>query len=162
MSQFTSKFDLVTEESFAAPSATALTLEVAAPSPAIDSQGTPIPGTITAGTVVKMDSTGKAVAASTPDLSSAAPVLAAVVIDGADTFSGSFVRKVTCLAGGFQMKTDQFVAADSASFTKGAAVSFVGGKVAKWESGRQVLGFVGNQGFDSATGTLHVVVAPKL
>ena len=57
MSQFASKFDLVTEESFAAPGAVALTLEVASlPSPAINSQGTPQPGSLTAGSIVKMDS----------------------------------------------------------------------------------------------------------
>lgn len=170
MSQFASKFDLVTEESFAAPGAVALTLEVASlPSPAINSQGTPQPGTLTAGSIVRMDSAGKAVLASSATIFSeaagvatlAAPVMPLVVIDGDDTFSGSFVRKVTCLAGGFQMKTAEIVAADVASFTKGAAVSFASGKVAKWEAGKQVLGFVGKDGYDAATATLHVVVVPK-
>lgn len=160
MSIFSSKFDLVTEESFAAPGAAAVMLDVARSGASYDSNGTWRPGGITAGTIVMMDGTGKAVPAVHP-ASGAAPVLPLVVIDGTDTFSGAFTSKVTCLASNFQMKTDQFVAADVGSFTRGAPVSFANGKVSKWEAGKQVLGFVGKDGFDASKGQLHVVVLPK-
>lgn len=161
MSIFSSKFDLVTEESFAAPGAVAVMLDVARSGAAFSSTGTWNPGDITAGTVVMVDSTGKAVPAAHP-ASGAAPVMPLVVIDGTDTFSGAFTSKVTCLASGFQMKTDQFKAADVGSFTKGAPVSFDDGKVTKWESGKQVLGFVGREGYNAASGQLHVIVLPRV
>ena len=161
MSIFNSKFDLVTEETHAAPTAFAVMLDVARAGASFDANGTWVPGSITAGTVVMLDAGGKAVPAAHP-ASGAAPVMPLVVIDGTDTFSGAFTSKVTCLVSGFQMKTDQFVSGDIAQFTKGAPVSFAAGKVAKWESGKQVLGFVGVDGFDAGKGVLHVVVLPRV
>lgn len=161
MSIFSSKFDLVTEETHAAPTAFAVMLDVARSGASFSGTGTWNPGDLTAGSVVMIDSSGKAVPAVHP-ASGAAPVMPLVVIDGTDTFSGAFTSKVTCLVSGFQMKTDQFVSADVSAFTKGAPVSFANGKVAKWESGKQVLGFVGVDGYDSAKGQLHVVVLPRV
>lgn len=163
MSVFSSKFDLVTEESFAAPGAVAVMLEVGRSS-SFDANGTPVKGNVTAGTIVKMDSTGKAVAASSVNLAASPavpPVLPLVVIDGTDTFSGAFTSRVTCLAGGFQMKTDQYdkTAAGSA-WAVGLPVSFNAGLVAPWASGKQILGYVGKDGL--ADGKLHVVVVSKV
>ncbi len=159
MSVFSSKFDLVTEESFAAPGAVAVMLEVGRTS-SFDSNGTPIKGTITAGSIVKMDSAGKAVVANHPGVTDA-PILPLVVIDGTDTFSGSFTSRVTCLAGGFQMKTDQFdKTASGADWAVGRPVSFDAGLVAPWASGKQILGYVGKDGL--ANGQLHVIVVSKV
>lgn len=160
MSVFSSKFDLVTEESFAAPGAVAVMLDVARSGASYDGTGTWRPGGIAAGTVVTIDSTGKAVKASQDDTT---PKLVLVVIDGTDTFSGAFTSKVTCLASGFQMKTDQF--AGAVGFTKGAPVTFgttsdgTEGKVVPWSSGKQVVGFVGKDGI--VDGQLHVIVLPR-
>lgn len=164
MSIFSSKFDLVTEESFAAPGAVAVMLDVARSGASYDSNGTWKPGGITAGTIVTMDPAGKAVKAEHGTVTSGAlvgaPKLVLVVIDGTDTFSGAFTSKVTCLASGFQMKTDQFA---SGVYAVGAPVSFGSGanagKVVAWEAGRQILGFVGKDGLTD--GQLHVIVLPR-
>jgi len=184
MSNFNTKFDLVTEETFAAPAAVAVMLDVAVPAYVGGTWSSDPANIITAGTIVKIDAaSGKAVKASSAALntafpaalgasatqseretyaaayaaalSAAAPILPLVVIDGNDTFSGAFTGKLTCLAGGFQMKTGEIT---GVSWTKGAPVSFELGKVVAWAPGKQVFGYVGKDGFDSAKGQLHVIV----
>lgn len=157
MSIFSSKFDLVTEESFAAPGAVAVMLDVARSGASYDGTGTWKPGDLTAGTIVTMNSSGKAQRATHP-ADGAPRVLPLVVIDGNDTFSGSFTSKLTCLAANFQMKTDQF-AADS--YAPGQPVSFDNGKVCKADATHtQLLGFVGKDGLNN--GQLHVIVLPRV
>jgi len=180
MSNFNTKFDLVTEETFAAPAAVAVMLDVAVPAYVGGTWSSDPANIITAGTIVKIDAaSGKAVKASSAALNTAipavpaagdsqalkdgyaaavaaaAPILPLVVIDGNDTFSGAFTGKLTCLAGGFQMKTGEIT---GVSWTKGAPVSFELGKVVAWAPGKQVFGYVGKDGFDSAKGQLHVIV----
>lgn len=116
MSQLNSKFDLISEESFASPMSMAITLAI---SPTYGTSYTSTPAsntTFPAGTIVEMDSTGKAVVATGRKLTGVlsgspafdVPKLFAVVIDGSDTFTGAFTNKLTCLIGGFQMITTQF------------------------------------------------------
>lgn len=178
MSQLNSKFDLISEESFASPMSMAITLAIS-PTYGTSYSSTPVSNTtFPAGTIVEMDSTGKAVkAGDNAQFSQAgsgayavtaiAPKLYAVVIDGSDTFTGAFTNKLTCLLGGFQMLTTQFT---GSSFTVGAPLavgeksgvsSSADGKLRAWENKDQVFGFVGPKGYNSADGTLHVIVPQK-
>jgi len=182
MSQLTSKFDLISEESFASPMAMAITLAVS-PTYAASYSSTPAANTtFPAGTIVEMNSTGKAVVAgdnaqftvtqggTSPfavTVTAVAPKLYAVVIDGSDTFTGSFTGKLTCLIGGFQMITEQFT---GTSFTVGAPVAVgakdgvsnsADGKLRAWAASDQVFGYVGPKGYSAADGTLHVIVPHK-
>lgn len=106
-----------------------------------------------------MDSnTGKAVLASTPDISQAVDrVLPFVTIDGNTDYSGSFVEKLTVLHGGFTMTTDQF---SGSVFPFGAPVTFSSGQVALMtnRATQQLFGFVGPAGYDAVNGTLQVIV----
>jgi hypothetical protein len=178
MSQLTSKFDLISEESFASPMAMAITLAV---SPTYSESYSSTPGantTFPAGTIVEMDSTGKAIVAgdnaqftqggtSPFAVTAVAPKLYAVVIDGSDTFTGSFTGKLTCLIGGFQMITEQVT---GTSFTVGAPVAVgakggvsgsADGKLRAWAASDQVFGYVGPKGYSVADRTLHVIVPHK-
>ena len=180
MSQLNSKFDLISEESFASPMSMAITLAVSPTYAATYSSTPAVNTTFPAGTVVEMDSTGKAVlgtdnaqfsqaGSGTYGVTPIAPKLYAVVIDGSDTFTGSFTNKLTCLLGGFQMITTEFT---GTGFTVGAplAVGLNGsiegsadGKIRAWNAAQkdQVFGFVGPKGHNTADGTLHVIVPQK-
>ncbi len=193
MSQLTSKFDLISEESFASPMAMAITLAVS-PTYAASYSSTPAANTsFPAGTIVELDSTGKAAVATGRKLigiSSGAtkvdrPKLFAVVIDGSDTFTGSFTNKLTCLIGGFQMITEEFT---GDTFSPGDALAVGGGfemstfsnmlvtgysssssdalggtagKLRLADARDQVFGYVGPKGYSAADGTLHVIVPHK-
>lgn len=191
MSQLNSKFDLISEESFASPMSMAITLAIS-PTYGTSYSSTPVSNTtFPAGTIVEMDSTGKAVVATgrklTGVLSGApafdVPKLFAVVIDGSDTFTGAFTNKLTCLLGGFQMLTTQFTGtsfsvgdalavgagkemsaanADLAvTVRNGATLDGTEGKLRKATARDQVFGFVGPRGYSAADGTLHVIVPQK-
>ena len=158
MSLLNSKFDIVSVDNPLALAALAQVLEVLNP-PALGTNGTPVPGSIPPGSIVMMDSsTGKAVLASTPDISQAVDrVLPFVTIDGNTDYSGSFVEKLTVLHGGFTMSTDQFTVA---GFTPGAPVTFISGLVTLMSdrTKQQLFGFVGPAGYDAVNGVLQVIV----
>lgn len=193
MSQLTSKFDLISEESFASPMAMAITLAVS-PTYAASYSSTPVANTsFPAGTIVQMDSTGKASVATgrkligydsgaTPPVKVDVPKLFAVVIDGSDTFTGSFTGKLTCLIGGFQMITEEFTGdtfspgdalavgggAEMSAYSGmlvtargGAALSGTEGKLRLADARDQIFGYVGPKGYSAADGTLHVIVPHK-
>jgi hypothetical protein len=191
MSQLNSKFDLISEESFASPMSMAITLAI---SPTYGTSYTSTPAsntTFPAGTIVEMDSTGKAVVATGRKLTGVlsgspafdVPKLFAVVIDGSDTFTGAFTNKLTCLIGGFQMITTQFTgssfsvgdalavgagnemsARDSdlvVTARAGSALSGTEGKLRLATGRDQIFGYVGPRGYSAADGTLHVIVPHK-
>jgi hypothetical protein len=156
MSLLNSKFDIVSVDNPLAVAALAQVLEVDSP-PALGANGTPTPGTIPPGAIVKMNSIGKAVLATTPALGTMAtmPVLAFVTIDGNVDYSGAFVQKLTVFAGGYTMNTDQY---NVVAYTPGGALTFDTGKVRPAVSGDQLFGFVGPAGLDSVEGVLQVIV----
>lgn len=157
MSYLSSKFDIVSVDNPVALAALAQVIPVSG-GMTLNSEGTPVPGTIPAGAIVVMDTSGYAVLASSGDLG-ASPLnkqLTFVTIDGNKDFSGSFVQKLTVLQGGFTMKTDQY---ESGSYLPGKLVSFVNGKVRLATlDGDQIIGAVGPNGLDSVNGVLEVVV----
>ena len=159
MSLLNSKFDIVSVDNPVAVAALAQVLEVnTLPNPLFNDNGTPQPGTIAPGMIVKMDTTtGKAVLATTPDISAAHKVLPFVVIEGNTDYAGSFVQKLTVLHGGFTMKTDQY---DAGAYTPGLPVTFNAGKVALLanRATEQLLGFVGPAGLDTVNNVLEVIV----
>jgi hypothetical protein len=160
MSLLNSKFDITSIDNPLAVAALAQVLKVTN-GETFSSQGTPVAGVIPAGTIVTMDhTTGCAVVATTPNISSADKELAFVVIDGNMDFSGSFVQKLTVLHGGFTMETDQYVAG---GYTPGLPVSFGVGGAGKISlltapTTEQLFGYVGPAGLDSVNGILQVVV----
>jgi hypothetical protein len=194
MSQLTSKFDLISEESFASPMAMAITLAVSPTFGATYSSTPAVNTSFPAGTIVELDSTGKAAVATGRalfgDVSGVViidrPKLFAVVIDGSDTFTGSFTNKLTCLIGGFQMITEEFtgntfapgdalavgagtwMASGSgsatgvrAALTYSGAMEGTAGKLRKATAFDQVFGYVGPKGYNAADETLHVIVPHK-
>ena len=162
MSLLNSKFDIVSVDNPMALAAIAQVLKVNNP-PAIGSNGTPQPGVIPPGAIIEMNSAGEAVLASAIDVV-ALPLtakLAFVTLDGNTDLSGSFVQKLTVLAGGFTMLTDQFVAGPA--FLPGSQVSYgsagtAGKVVARAAATQPLLGVVGPAGLNSVTGVLQVIV----
>ena len=158
MSLLNSKFDIVSVDNPLAVAALAQVLEVDNP-PAIGVNGTPTPGTIPPGAIVMMNSSGKAVLATSINPLAALPVLPFVTIDGNMDYSGAFVQKLTVFAGGYTMKTDQYT---NAAFLPGLPVTFAAGKVVLMVIGdlgiKQVFGFVGPGGLDTVEGVLEVIV----
>ena len=161
MTMLTSQFDVCSVDNPMAMAALAQTLAVDSP-PGLDANGTPQAGTIPAGMVVQMNTAGKAVPASTIDISAADKALVFVVIDGNVDFDGCFVEVLTVLHGGFTMWTDQFVAG---AFVPGKPVTFGATTPGMVElmtvrATQQLLGFVGPAGLDTSTtpNRLQVIV----
>lgn len=162
MSLLNSKFDIVSVDNPMALAAIAQVLAVDSP-PALGSEGTPTAGVIPPGAIIEMNSVGKAVLASAVNISGAGALnakLAFVTLDGNTDFSGSFVQKLTVLAGGFTMLTDRFVAA---AYLPGLQVSYgAGGNAGKiilrTEVTQPLLGVVGPAGLDLVNGVLQVIV----
>jgi len=161
MSLLNSKFDIVSVDNPMALAAIAQVLAVDSP-PALGINGTPQPGVIPPGAIIEMNSTGKAVLASAVDVV-AAPLtakMAFVTLDGNTDLSGAFVQKLTVLAGGFTMLTDQFVAG---AYVPGAQVSYgsggnAGKVILRTAVTQPLLGVVGPAGLDSVNGVLQVIV----
>lgn len=158
MSLLNSKFDIVSVDNPMALAALAQVLAVDSP-PALPVSGTPAAGAIPPGAVVVMNASGKAVLATTPDISTAADkVLAFVTIDGNQDYSGAFVQKLTVLHGGFTMVTDQFVVGPA--YAPGLPLTFTAGEVTLLsnKATQQLIGFVGPNGHNLTDGTLEVIV----
>lgn len=162
MSILSSKFDIVSVDNPVALAALAQVLTVPG-GMTLNSEGTPVAGVIPAGAIVKMDTDGTAILATTGDVSSnvaanqANRVMPFVVIDGNKDFSGAFVQKLTVLQGGFTMLTDQYTAG---AYAPGAPCSFSAGKIvlANVNGANQIIGFVGPAGLDAVNGVLQVIV----
>jgi hypothetical protein len=164
MSLLNSKFDIVSVDNPMALAALAQVLDVPN-GMQLGANGTPTAGTIPPGAVVTMDANGKAILATSGDISVAAQTgkkLVFVTLDGNTDYSGSFVQKLTVLHGGFTMVTDQFDGVAS-SYTPGLAVSFDSGKVKLLSAmgdptKAQIMGYVGPAGGDAVAGTVQIIV----
>jgi hypothetical protein len=157
MSILNSKFDIVSVDNPVALAALAQVLVVPG-GMTLNSEGTPVAGTIPAGAIVRMDLvTGEAVLATTADVvaNRLNAVMAFVTIDGNKDFSGAFVQKLTVLNGGFTMSTDQY---DAGAYTPGKLVSFNAGKIKLAGATDQIIGVVGPAGLDAVNGVLQVIV----
>lgn len=158
MSLLNSKFDIVSVDNPVAVAALAQVLSVTG-GETFNANGTPVAGSIPAGTIVTMDhTTGFAVVGTTPDISAANKELPFVVIDGNMDFSGSFVQKLTVLQGGFTMETDQY---DAGAYTPGLPLTWgvgAAGKVSLMTNRvtQQLLGFV--FAYDAVNGVLTVII----
>jgi len=108
------------------------------------------------GTVITVNSSGNAVAATTPNLSSANYVPTWVVIEGNDDFSGTFLEEVTCLRANAELKLDPSNL-NSGSFTVGTLVTFSSGKWSPATTNNQIIGEVlsNNQSVDGTIVVLY-------
>lgn len=158
MSRLNSNFDIISHD----PHSNALAglmevLDLASPtSPAAN--GTPTLGTVGPGTIVVMDSDGKAIVADNADASTNAPVMMFTVIDGDVDFDGAFTGKVTCLQGGGDLLVTNYKAA---SYTPGAMLTCDNTTPGDWRaaaSGEQIYGVVGPRGLDTVNSVLHVII----
>jgi hypothetical protein len=160
MSLLASKFDIVSVDNPLAPAALAQVLKVTG-GETFTVNGTPVAGTIPAGTIVTMDhTTGCAVVGATVNISNTQKELAFVVIDGNMDFSGSFVQKLTVLQGGFTMQTDQY---HTGVYTPGLPVTWGLNEAGKIDlmtdrTTQQLLGFVGPNGLDAVNSILEVII----
>lgn len=154
MSLLASQFDIVSVDNPVALAALAQVLAVPG-GMTVNVNGTPVAGSIPPGTIVRMDVDGTALVATTPNISSADPLLVFVTVDGNTDFSGSFVQKLTVLHGGFTMMTDQY---NAGAYVSGTPVSFTSGKIKLAATNDQVIGFVGPAGLDSVLGVLQVIM----
>jgi hypothetical protein len=157
MSLLASKFDITSVDNPVALAALAQVLKVPG-GVTLNTEGTPIAGTIAPGAVVTMDiATGEALLATTGDVvaSRLNAKMVFVTIDGNKDFTGSFVQKLTVLNGGFTMLTDQY---DAGAYTPGKLVSFNAGKIKLAGATDQFIGVVGPAGLDAVNGVLEVIV----
>ena len=159
MSILTSKFDIVSVDNPVALAALAQVLSVPA-GMTLDANGTPVAGTIPAGAIVRMDTDGTALLATTGDVAAARlnAKMVFVAIDGNMDFSGAFVQKLTVLQGGFTMATDQYDVGSGALNVPGSIVTFKAGKVHLAGATDQFFGVVGPAGMDAVNGILQVIV----
>lgn len=129
------------------------------------STGSPVAGSIVAGTIVAMNDSGEAVVAdNTTTRQGAYPSLLFTTIDGDTDFDGAFVHKITCIQGGaeFKLGATANVSGTLASFTPGkplmVGTSATAGKWLLATSNKQIYGYVGQDGYDSTTETVSVIV----
>jgi hypothetical protein len=156
MTLLNSKFDITSVDNPVATAALAQVLPVNNP-PALGINGTPQPGSIPPGAIVVMNTSGKAVLATTPDISMAARVLPFIALEGDQDYSGSFVQKLAVVHGGLTCKTDQY---NAGSYVPGAPLTFSGGKFSPLTAAatQQLIGFVGPAGLDAVNGILEVIL----
>jgi hypothetical protein len=162
MSILTSGFDVITHDPLEHSKAgLAMVLSVYG-APAPSSSGTPTAGTIPAGSIVVMDANGLAIPADNDDATTHAPKLMFVTVDGDMDYDGSFVHKITCVQGGIEILTDQYLAASyapGAMLTCGqASATACVGKFRAAASGEQIYGVVGPLGLNSTKGVLDVII----
>lgn len=136
-----------------------------APGPydSLPASGTPIAGPIPQGAIVVMNTSGEAILADNDDASTDFPTMMFVAIDGDQDFDGCFVHTVTCIHGGFEFKTDQYVAGAYSPMDKLTCGDSGGGTDESGmfraaAKGEQIYGFVGANGLDSTNGVLYVII----
>jgi hypothetical protein len=155
MSILNSKFDIVSVDNPVALAALAQVLTVPG-GMTLNSEGTPVAGTIPAGAIVTQDVDGTAILATTADVTTRLNnKMIFVAIDGNKDFSGAFVQKLTVLHGGFTMLTDQY---DAGAYVPGSLVSFNAGKIKLAAATDQFIGAVGPAGLDAVNGVLQVII----
>lgn len=93
------------------------------------------------GTVIKVGTDGKAVAATTPNRSTTNAVKTWVVVEGNDDFSAQFVSKVVCLRSNAMLRLDPSNF-NAGTYTPGTAVTFSSGKWQVAATNDQVIGEV--------------------
>jgi hypothetical protein len=163
MSILTSNFDIITHDPPEnAKAGLALVLSVYG-APAPGAGGTPTAGSIPAGSIIVMNANGLAILADNDDATTHAPKLFFVTIDGDQDYDGSFVHKITCVQGGIEILTPQYV---SASYAPGAMLTCgqasggtsTVGKFRAVASGEQIYGVVGPLGLNATTAVLDVII----
>lgn len=159
MSILNSKFDIVSVDNPVALAALAQVLTVPG-GMTLNAEGTPVAGVIPAGAIVRMDTDGTAILATTADVTTRLNAkMVFITIDGNKDFTGAFVQKLTVLQGGFTMLTDQY---NVTSYTPGMLVTFDTGKIKPAGATDQFIGVVGPAGLDSVNGVLQVIVPQGL
>jgi hypothetical protein len=171
MTILNSKFDIIGRDPHQNARAGLLVVLPVNSPPAVQSDGTPTAGSIVAGTIVAMNTSGKAVVA---DNAAGAklggyPTLLFTAIDGDADFDGAFVHRVTCIQGGaeFQLGLTANVVGTT-GFVVGTPLTVsTGADVGKWMVAaaggtKQIYGFVGQDGIDTAKGILNVIVPQGL
>jgi hypothetical protein len=162
MSLLNSKFDIVSVDNAVSLASLAQVLTTGTMS--LNTNGTPVAGTIQPGMLVMMNSSGTAVLAQSPTKNpftaggaDGNPVLIFVTVDGDVDYSGAFVKKITCLHGGVTIKTDQY---NAGAYVPGAPVVANAGKfdLATADEVKQIVGFVGPNGLDATNGVLEVIL----
>jgi len=160
-------FDVITHDVH--PNAQAALMKVFAvegyvgPYSSLPASGTPVPGSLDAGTIVVMNSNGNVAKADNDDASSDAPALLWTVVDGDKDLDGAFVGKVTCLQGGMELKLDSvnYVAAAYTPgdyLTCGDAGTSSQGMWRAAAAGEQIYGVVSDEGLDATNELLYVLV----
>jgi len=163
MSILTSNFDIITHDPpESAKAGLAMVLSVYG-APAPGAGGTPTAGSIPAGSIIVMNGSGLAILADNDDATTHAPKLMFVTIDGDQDYDGSFVHKITCVQGGIEILTPQYVSAaysPGAMLTCGQASGGTStiGKFRAVAGGEQIYGVVGPLGLNATTGVLDVII----
>jgi len=165
MTILNSNFDIIGHDPHANARAGLMTvLDVdgfAGPYASLPASGTPVAGSIPAGSIVVMNASGNAILADNDAMAANAPQMLFVTVDGDQDYSGAFVGKLTCIQGGaeFQLDTANFVAAayspgDWLTCSNAAAA----GQFRAVAATEQIYGMVGQLGYDSVKDTLHVII----
>lgn len=161
MSILTSNFDVITHDPPEhAKAGLALVLAVAG-APAPGSGGTPTAGTVAAGSIVQMNASGLAIPADNDAATTNAPCLLFVTIDGDEDYDGSFVHKITCIQGGIEILTPEYVVAaytPGGLLTCGDTATSSVGQFRTAAATEQVYGIVGPLGVNATTGVLDVII----
>lgn len=162
MSILTSNFDIITHDPPEnAKAGLAMVLSVYG-APAPGAGGTPTAGSIPAGSIIVMNANGLAILADNDDATTHAPKLMFVTIDGDQDYDGSFVHKITCVQGGIEILTPQYVTASyapGAMLTCGQASGTASvGKFRAATTGEQIYGVVGPLGLNSTKLVLDVII----
>lgn len=160
MSNLNSHFDIVTRDPHSNALASLMViLDVASVPTPIAPSGTPNPGTIGPGTIVMMDAAGEAVLGDSAAWSTATPIMYMVAVDGDMDYDGAFLHRLTCLEGGLEMNTEEYV---PGVYTPGqpltvGTVGTAGQLTGLTLAGEPLLAFVGPNGVNS-DGTLDVIM----
>jgi hypothetical protein len=126
-----------------------------------DANGTPTPGTMVAGQLVKLVSGGTVDLATQATLGTDMPLFYMVVFSGDNDYSGAYTGKVNCIHGGIRIETDKF---DAAAYAAGLPVvpsSSVAGNFALKGAANdniQMVGLVGPKGQFASKGSLQPTV----
>jgi hypothetical protein len=162
MSILTSNFDIITHDPPEnAKAGLAMVLSVYG-APAPGAGGTPTAGSIPAGSIIVMNGNGLAILADNDDATTHAPKLFFVTIDGDQDYDGSFVHKITCVQGGIEILTPQYLTASyspGAMLTCGqASATACVGKFRAAATGEQIYGVVGPLGLNATKLVLDVII----
>jgi len=162
MSNLNSLFDIVTRDPHPNALASLMVILDVSGAPGPGTGGTPTPGTIRPGTIVMMDAAGEAVLGDRATWTANDPFMFAVAVDGDMDYDGAFLHRITCLEGGLEMKTEQYVAGvynPGEPLTVGTVgdAGLIERMTVGAGAGEPLIGFVGPNGVNS-DGTLDVIM----